>query len=176
LHFSLSNNLQNILNERQQRLDLARARLQSINPINKIAQQQKQVVQIKSQLQNIMSNYLAKLTWQIDLYANKISYLKVDVAPQKLNLSQLKERLVRSMQQNIQQNKKMLLNYQQKLDLINPQSVLNRGFAIVYDNDGKVLTSINQAKHHSKVAITLSDGQVSAIIDKKNIPSQSELI
>jgi exodeoxyribonuclease VII large subunit len=72
--------------------------------------------------------------------------------------------------------KRQLSLNQNSLNLLNPDTILQRGYAIIQDSTGKVVQSIKQAKHHAKVQISLSDGKVSAIIDRQNTPEQGELI
>jgi exodeoxyribonuclease VII large subunit len=165
-----------LLNDKQQRLDLNLAQLKASNPLNKLAMQTQRLAQLEQKIAQVMQSKLSQLRWQLDLYQSKIVQLKPDIEPQTARLEQLKLRLVRSFNSVYKDQQIRLSNCIHNLNLLNPHNVLTRGYAIVRDNNGKLIQSIKQAKHHGKIAITLSDGQVSAIVDKQNSPEQSELL
>ena len=165
-----------LLNDKQQRLDLNLAELKASNPLNKLAMQTQRLAQLEQKIAQVMQSKLSQLRWQLDLYQSKIVQLKPDIEPQTARLEQLKLRLVRSFNSVYKDQQIRLSNCIHNLNLLNPHNVLTRGYAIVRDNNGKLIQSIKQAKHHAKIAITLSDGQVSAIVDKQNSPEQSELL
>lgn len=176
LEFNLVSCFSNLLNDKQQRLDLAHANLKALNPLNQLSNQRQHVSQLQHQLQQAMKTRLAKLTWQIDLYQSKLRHLKVDVRPVKNRVEQLQLRLQRALYNHKLQQQSRLDNCLQALTLLDPQHVLKRGYAILQDSQGKVIQSVKQAKHHARVNISLSDGKVSAIVDKQHAPEQAELI
>jgi exonuclease VII large subunit len=49
------------------------------------------------------------------------------------------------------------------LELLSPESVLRKGYAIV-EKDGKVVKA-SQLKQNDEIKITLTDGVVSAVVD-----------
>jgi exodeoxyribonuclease VII large subunit len=176
LNFNLNNQLSSYLNERQQRLDLAYAHLKASNPLTKLANQRQNIMQLQDKLRLAMNNRVAKLSWQVDLYKSKLFASKPDVAPESKRLEQFQQRLQRALLISCQDNWRKVSNLQQQLELLNPDKVLQRGFAIIQDSNGKLIQSVKQTKHHAKVSLILADGKVSAIIDKQSSPEQGELI
>lgn len=64
-------------------------------------------------------------------------------------------------------NKQRFLMNTAKLDALSPLKVLTRGYSVTKNTDGSVVHSITQVKHHDNILITVSDGTIEAIVDKK---------
>ena len=173
---NLVNKFNNVLNNKQQQLDLAYANLKALNPSSQLVNQRQKVVQLQHQLKHVVTTRLAKLAWQIDLYQSKLQHLKIDVRPVKNRVEQLQLRLQRAIYNHKLRQQSRLDGCLQALTLLDPHHVLKRGYAILQDSQGKVIQSVKQTKHHARVNISLADGKVSAIIDKHSAPEQAELI
>ncbi len=52
------------------------------------------------------------------------------------------------------------------LSALNPLSVLSRGYAAVFDENGAVVKSVNDIKTTDKIELKLSDGRISATVDE----------
>ena len=65
---------------------------------------------------------------------------------------------------NQRKSKAELLRH--KLDALSPLAVLDRGYSIVTDKDGKTLKSTKQAKPGDNISITLSDGRILADVQE----------
>lgn len=176
LEFNLNHKFEYIINCKQQQLDLLVAKLKSLNPINKLKEQRQTLNQLEHKLTSSFNYRVEESKWRLNLCKTKLGQLSININPHKLQLAQTSLRLQRAIEQ-YHKNKTHTLNmYQNSLNLLNPNTILMRGYAIIQDSSGKVIQSIKQTKHHSKVQISLSDGKVSAIIDKQNNPDQGELI
>lgn len=70
----------------------------------------------------------------------------------------LREQLNRVMQQTMTKSETELRNAINKLTLINPLAVMQRGYGIAYDQEGRVMKSIQQTGSGEKVTIRLTDG------------------
>ena len=176
LELNLSTQTSLIFNDCQQRLDLAVAHLKAMNPLNKIKSQQQQVLQLQLKLQLSITNNLRKLAWKLDLYQAKLQPLKIEAKPLLAEVSRLKARLARSMLQYTLKQQQRLASLQQGLNLVNPQNILTRGYAILSDSNGKVIQSINATLDQSRVIITLADGRLSAIVDKHYGVTEGEVL
>lgn len=58
---------------------------------------------------------------------------------------------------------------EKELNALNPLSVLERGYAIVDDANGNVVTDASLLKEGDKLNIRLKDGRVGAVVNKENI-------
>ena len=47
-----------------------------------------------------------------------------------------------------------------KLEAMNPMGVLNRGYALVYDENGSMLTRKAEAVHHTQMKVRFADGEI----------------
>ncbi|MDD3266413.1 MAG: exodeoxyribonuclease VII large subunit [Burkholderiales bacterium] len=174
--YKLKNNLFQKLNNKYQMLDLYSARLKVLNPYQRFKNQQQEISRLKQKLEHALSRKIDNVTWQLNLLSTKLSGLNINTREIDNKLIQLKSNLSRSMLSYLN-DKQSKLNYaKQSLSLLNPNAILKRGYAIIHDGDNKVVQSIKDVRHHSKVQISLSDGRISAVIDKKSSPEQSELI
>lgn len=52
----------------------------------------------------------------------------------------------------------------QKIKALSPLAVLDRGYSIVTDKDGKTIKSVSQTGNGDKIGITMSDGRISASV------------
>ena len=53
-----------------------------------------------------------------------------------------------------------------KLAALNPMAVLSRGYAAVFDGDGKVINSVTALKKDDRITFKVSDGEAAAVIDE----------
>lgn len=176
LEFNLVHWLNNLINDQKQRLDLARAHLKALNPIQRLSSQQQKLEQLSLKLVQAISHQIKQLEWQLNSYQSQLQRFKFEIKPLFDWINQLELGLSRSVLTRIKNLQAVLTNYEVKLHLLNPSSILTRGYAIVQDSSGHIIKNVKQAKHHSKVTITLSDGKLAAIIDKSKDPEQTELI
>ena len=47
-----------------------------------------------------------------------------------------------------------------KLEAMNPMGVLNRGYALVYDRNGSILTRRAEAVHQKQMKVRFADGEI----------------
>ena len=90
---------------------------------------------------------------------NKLSDMKDDV-------SSLKEELDESMKDYINNQVRELKAYQDRLEALSPLKVLNRGFSITQDKDGKVVTSIKDVKIGDTITTIVKDGTINSKVEK----------
>lgn len=105
---------------------------------------------------------------QLDIKTEKINNIlkeKIVVKKEKLNL--IKNSYIIKNPEIIYQNKqKELLNLIEKIELLNPMSILKRGYTITYKDD-KVIKSIKDININDIIKINYHDGYIEAKIEKK---------
>ena len=135
----------------QNHLNLFGEKLQLLSPKVKKRQQEEKLGLLKSRL----------FSKTKDLFNN---YNK--------DLSQQKYQLLVAYK-NLLTNKKFnLISQQEKLQLLNPLNVLKRGYAVVFDAEGRVVTSIHSLS--AEFNIKFADGEALAKTLKKNIIKDDE--
>ena len=90
---------------------------------------------------------------------NKVAGMKEDVAS-------LKEELDESIKDYIADEVRELKAYQDRLEALSPLKVLNRGFSITQDKDGKVITSVKDVKCGDTITTMLKDGTINSKVEK----------
>jgi len=69
-------------------------------------------------------------------------------------------------QKMIENNKKDLQRYSERLESVNPMKVLDRGYTLITDEGGRALTSSRQIKAGSEISIMMKDGKAEAEVKK----------
>ncbi len=90
------------------------------------------------------------------------------IANQQKNISLLKERLNEKSLKRIESEKEKLSKYNALLNAHNPLNVLNKGYSIIRDTEGEIISSVGKLKAKNKITIRLKDGQVSANLSEIN--------
>lgn len=87
------------------------------------------------------------------------------VLQQKDRLQHLAERLVLSVNKSIQAQHLKIEVLSEKLALLNPQQILNRGYAIMQDRDGQIVRSPAKIPVKERVLVRLAEGSAEIIVD-----------
>lgn len=94
--------------------------------------------------------------------------LSRDSENKRYQLNNLKDRLNMSINNKVTQYKHQLEVYKEKLSALSPLKVLDRGYSILTDSQGKVITSIHEVDEDALVKTTLKDGKIiSKVINKE---------
>ena len=64
-------------------------------------------------------------------------------------------------------NKNRLLNAKNQLKVLSPHSIMNRGYSISTDENGKVILSVDDVKENQSLRTVFKDGEVISIIKSK---------
>lgn len=172
----LSQNFDYYINNYQQKIDLLKAQLTQHSPNNKLEHQQ-QLLQLKKEnLQKAFGQFIRQKKWQFEVLQNKHYGLLPDISAHQDELNHVKIRLESRMKIFIANHADKLNEYKRVLNAVSPDKVLQRGYSIIEDSEGVIIQSVAKTKHHAKVNIQFADGKVSAVIDKKLLPEQTELI
>lgn len=73
-------------------------------------------------------------------------------------LDELASRAEMALNNELRMQRSQVKNIQNRLTSLNPFAVLQRGYAIVSDSAGRVVSSVNQVKQSDQVTIKVSDG------------------
>ena len=95
-----------------------------------------------------------------------VESIKEKLEDMKEDISSFREELDETIQEYLQDQKRELKNYQDKLEALSPMKVLNRGFSITQDSDGKVITSVNNVKVGDVITTIVKDGTINSKVEK----------
>jgi exodeoxyribonuclease VII large subunit len=90
---------------------------------------------------------------------------KTRVRSDRQRLDEYSRRSLISFFHQMQLHRAHLLSLTQRLASLNPQSILNRGYAIVTLNKGKVIRTVKQVSKGDPISVQVSDGQFGAKVD-----------
>ena len=86
----------------------------------------------------------------------------------KEEIRELKEELDESLKDLLQHQKDEVEKYTKQLEILNPKSILSRGYSISIDENGKAIKSIKDVKENQTIVTMLEDGSVtSKVIETK---------
>ena len=123
--------------------------------------------QKQDRLQGVYMNFLQNQQNQLDFLQNRLANYRPDyrLQIQQEQLNRATEQLNNTM--NTYLNKKMSAYQasQEKLIQLDPMRILQRGYAAVYQEDNRLLSSVKHVKDGDSVRIRLSDGTITAKVE-----------
>ena len=81
------------------------------------------------------------------------------VADNKEEVEELKEELKKSLKDLLDYQKQEVDKYSKQLEILNPKSVLSRGYSITLNKDGRPIKSYKDVKTQEELTTILEDGQ-----------------
>ncbi|QKD85134.1 exodeoxyribonuclease VII large subunit [Thermoleptolyngbya sichuanensis A183] len=101
---------------------------------------------------------------------DRLSRLRLDrQVHQRIQVvASLRQRLIRSTQQRLQQTQQHTLYLRQTLQTLDPALVLRRGYAVVRQEDGAIARSAGTLRPGDRLTITLAQGEL--VAEVKSIP------
>jgi exodeoxyribonuclease VII large subunit len=134
-----------------------------------LACQDMQVLQ--KQLHNLWGMLVRRMDIGLQSSAQRLDYLSrrlisplQQIENKKMQLNGLARRMDIGLQGMLKTKSMRLINLQNSLAQLNPHNVLARGYALVSDKNGALITAAKQLKHGDEVDIQLIDGKVGASI------------
>ena len=171
LHHQLVDKFTYVMNNKTQALDSYLRQLKLLNPINQLKNKHLKV----SHLNNILNNKILEV---INIYTNKLKTLNIHLNNAKPNIVNYTNKL-ENIKYKLHANYKNCINVHQthlntitvKLDLVNPYGILNRGYAIIKNKDGNIVTKGASLKHNEEIMINFKDDVVHATVNPLSFPT-----
>jgi exodeoxyribonuclease VII large subunit len=124
--------------------------------------------QLQQRLSRNMLQPLNQRAQALDYLAKRLISPTQQIAQQKSHLAQLHYRLNASISQQLQTKQHNLLRLRQNLMHLNPQAVFTRGYAMVQNQLGNIVSSSQQLENGDAVTLTFDVGSAQATINKVN--------
>lgn len=126
---------------------------------NKIADCSKR---IKAGIIDLVGAYRVRLS---DLESSKcftkpLSILEIPT----LHLENLTEKLSNSIEGRLRAKREQFIYLNSRLSALNPMSVLSRGYGAIFNDENKVVKSVDDIKKEENIFVKLSDGTVKAVV------------
>jgi exodeoxyribonuclease VII large subunit len=123
--------------------------------------------QRQQNLQRCMAHKLNRYAQQLDFISRRLLSPVQQVKHKANHLEQLRLRLNSSIKQAVGRQQERLLRLSLNLQHLNPNAVLNRGYAIVQTKSGAVVRNGQQVQIGELVDVKLAEGSLEAEIHKK---------
>jgi exodeoxyribonuclease VII large subunit len=160
LNQKLNNTLQYRLSLDQQRIDHMALRL--IDPANTIKRQQDQVQLLSSRLNAALANLMHKHHDHINHIRTHFSRLAPRIESRQGQLALIKQRLATAKSNLLLKKFNALPPLSKALHHLNPRNTLARGFAIVHNAQGTVVSHAGTLCPGNQIAVELATGHVTA--------------
>ena len=154
----LRKNIHNYLENLNQLINLNKSKLK--DPLTMLREKSQHLdnldLRIRQQKKLLISNNKNKLERLSDNLNNNNPISKLDLMHDKVN--SLFDSLNRGITQKIQFNNKLLAKLYKNIEILNPLSILDRGYAIVMNKKGEAIKSTKKVAKGEKLKARLSDG------------------
>lgn len=136
------------------------------NPIRLYEMKEQKLDNLYDRLNNSINNYIDNYKHIIDKY--KSNYIlnnpKILYENKNEKIIQIKEKLYKQINLIMNDSNNRLNTLKLKVELLNPDNVLDKGYSIVY-KDGKVVKDINLLKENDKITTKLKNGEIESVIN-----------
>ena len=158
------NRLQNAM----QSLDYLQRRL--VHPAQQLQRQTQQLNQLQQRLQRAYSHRRQQQCWQWQAMAQRLRAAGSDFARLRDQQANLAQRLVKAMHAMQAQRSGRVENLAQHLILLDPKQVLARGYSLVQDAKGSVVSDAGQLEVGAELRVTFAKGWVRGEVKEKSAP------
>ncbi|MCB5184717.1 exodeoxyribonuclease VII large subunit [Methylobacillus gramineus] len=122
------------------------------------------VGQLSQRLERTLRNLLNQRAQHLDYLSRRLLSPLQQVAHRRNHLQQLHLRLQHGMERQLQKQRQQLLRLQQNLSHLNPNAVLQRGYALVEKTNGELVYDSKQLAPGDNVRLKLGTGSADAEI------------
>jgi len=155
------------LNDAEQTLDNHQRRL--LNPTAQIDQQRHKLRAHATALTHANRAPLTQARHQLDRLSGRLGARKPDVSAAQSVLASLQHRATTSIARQLHHKRDALAALSSQLELLNPQRTLERGYAIVTNEQGAILRAPAELKPQTTLTVRLAEG--SANVDISGVRS-----
>ncbi|MBB6454220.1 exodeoxyribonuclease VII large subunit [Salirhabdus euzebyi] len=131
-------------------------------PEQLLKQKEQDLDRLFDQLQKVSKQYVTYKKEKSDFISKRLAQLHParKVEQTKLELQKLTERQQRAMEQQIKTKQQSFTHKIEKLTLLNPLEIIQRGYAIPYNEKREVVKTIKDVQPGDKMFVKLKDGLV----------------
>jgi len=150
--------------DQQNRLKIARIQLANRSGVF-LKDQKSELKKYTAEVKSMTSRFVSQQKHLLDFSGNKLNFIfRAQVLKNKNLLNQFQHLIKIQSTDQIRNEKKTLISFQEKLRLIDPQNILKRGYSLTMIN-GKIVKSITEIKAGDQLETRLSDGTVESRVD-----------
>ena len=131
-----------------------------VHPVQQLQRQTQQLDQLQQRMQRTLAYHRKQQHWQWQSLAQRLVAASSDVTRLQDKHAHLAQRFGMAMHATQAQWTARLDNYGQHLVLLNPQQVLSRGYSLVRDASGRVVSDAGQLVVGAELRVTFARGRV----------------
>jgi exodeoxyribonuclease VII large subunit len=150
---------------RQQRVDGLARRL--IHPAARLAQQRRDAAALAVRLDRAYRSRIAAAAHAMREHGGRLTWLLRRPLPHAARLARLREAMLRAASLTLERGSRRTAALEQSLAHLNPQAVLERGYAIVTNAEGAIVHDAATVQIGEDVALTFARGSAGARITRR---------
>lgn len=147
-----------------QRLDGARRGL--LSPAEQLGLARDRLVQLHAALSRAATRTLTERRWQLTHAAERLQGRRPDVTMLQGQLANIRKALAQSTSRRVQSARLATDQWRARLELLDPQRTLERGYAIATLEDGGVVRDAAQLARGTQVRLRLASGGAALTVDE----------
>lgn len=161
----LNRALQRRLEQQMQLLDFLQRRL--VHPSQRLQQQGARLHECQRRMQAAAAQTAQRSLWRANGLAQRLASRKPDISRLQEQQTHRAQRLDAAMRRLLDRQQAHLIAMQQHLQHLDPQQVLARGYSLVRDAQGRIVTDSAHLSLGDRLHLTLAQGWVQAEVSGK---------
>jgi len=124
---------------------------------------------IQQQMKNLVLEQIGQHRWQVQVLKRSLNHLspRVGIAGNRQRLDGWQSRLERAMQRRLDQSSHRLNVLQAQLTAVSPKATLERGYAIVRRDDGRIVRSPAAVQPGDALTVQVHGGQFGVVVEER---------
>jgi exodeoxyribonuclease VII large subunit len=154
-----------------ERLDRASERLRGSG--NVLAPWRERLLRLHARMDRVTRALVPVRRDRLHRVSQRLSIALTRQSPEALRVTTLMQRHSDAMNDRVSAQRMRLDRAAQALSLLNPQQVLDRGYALVFDDKGNAVSHVKQVRSGARINVRLHSGEIDATVisAKENLSS-----
>ncbi|MFA6015589.1 MAG: exodeoxyribonuclease VII large subunit [Gallionellaceae bacterium] len=153
------------LEQFMQQLDYLHRRL--VHPSKRVAQQQQHLQQLQQRLQLARQHGAQQQHWRWQTLQQRLQRARPEVNTLQIHCNTLENRLQELIVHQLERHVLHLSTLQSHLQHLDPKQVFNRGYAMIRDTQGRIVSDTHNVALGDALEITVAKGRLSAEVTGK---------
>lgn len=148
-----------------QQLDFLQRRL--VHPAQRAEQQEGHLAHLQQRMQGALTHAMQQRQWRMQALQQRLHAATPELTRHESRQTELAQRLTTAMQRNLQRFDQRLQELHQHLQHLSPQQVMARGYSMVRDKHGNIVSDSERLAVGDRLDITFAHGWARAELKEK---------
>jgi exodeoxyribonuclease VII large subunit len=155
-----------LINDKHQQVKTLLHQLQQFHPLQQLRLQQQRADFAQVQLIQLSQQFLEHKKQQVIALVHRLQKHQPQqlLRLQQQQLSQLNHRLIANTQHLLERKQQLFKQQITSLHLVSPLATLSRGYAVVKNEENKIISQVTQLNNNERIKVQLVDGELEAIV------------